>query len=80
MSRVKDLEATVAQRVGVSMLYTSEQLQLQPKYIHFLERIADGAATAGPVRYMCSFPSLACCAYRLNGSGGSVWWYDRLFL
>ena len=57
MSRVKDLEATVAQRVGVNMLYTSEQLQVQPKYIHFLECIADGAATAGPVRYMCSFPS-----------------------
>ncbi|DBA76668.1 hypothetical protein WJX79_007357 [Trebouxia sp. C0005] len=48
VSRVKDLEATVAQRVGVSMLYTSQQLQLQPEYIHFLERIADGAATAGP--------------------------------
>ncbi len=71
MSRVKDLEATVAQRAGVSMLYTSEQLQMQPQYIHFLERIVDGAATAGPVRYICSFPFLACCACLVIGFSGN---------
>lgn len=68
---MKELQATVAQRVGVNMLYTSEQLQLQPVYIHFLERIADGAATAGPVRYICSFPSLAACASQLKGFSGT---------
>ena len=47
--RVRDLEASVAQRVGVSMVYTSSQLQLQPSYLHFLERLADGAATQGTV-------------------------------
>ena len=49
--RIKELEATVAERVGVSMLYTAAQLQMQPAYIQFLERLADGAATRGPVRY-----------------------------
>ena len=69
MSRVKDLEATVAQRAGVNMLYTSEQLQLQPKYIHFLERIADAAATVGPIRYSCSF---SCCGVVPNAQKASV--------
>lgn len=45
--RIRDLEATVAQRVGISMLYTSSHLQMQPSYLHFLERLADGAATQG---------------------------------
>lgn len=48
--RVKDLEATVAQRLGVSMLYTGTQLQLQPDYMHFLQRLADAAASQGPVK------------------------------
>lgn len=52
MNRVKDLEGTVAQHVGVSMLYCSDQLRMQPNYMQFLERIADGAATAGAVRYV----------------------------
>lgn len=43
--RVRDLEATVAQRVGVSMLYTSTQLQMQPTYLQFLERLADEATS-----------------------------------
>ena len=47
--RVRDLEAAVAQQVGVSMVYSSSQLQLQPCYLHFLERLADGAATQGTV-------------------------------
>ena len=47
--RVRDLEATVAQRVGVSMVYTTTQLQLDPTYSHFLQRIADGAAMQGTV-------------------------------
>ena len=49
MKRVKDLEATVAQQLGVSMLYTNAQLQLQPDYMHFLQRLADGAVAKGPV-------------------------------
>ena len=47
MRRIRDLEATVAQGVGVSMVYTTSQLQQQPTYLHFLERLADGAATQG---------------------------------
>ncbi|KAL3142705.1 hypothetical protein ABBQ38_003006 [Trebouxia sp. C0009 RCD-2024] len=47
--RIRDLEATAAQRVGVSMVYTTSQLQQQPAYLHFLQRLADGAATQGPV-------------------------------
>lgn len=47
--RVRDLEAAVAQRVGVSMVYSSSQLQLQSSYLHFLERLASGAATQGTV-------------------------------
>ena len=43
------MEAAVAQRVGVKMLYSSSQLQLQPSYLHFLERLANGAATQGIV-------------------------------
>ena len=52
VKRMTDLEATVAQQVGVSMLYSSDQLRMQPKYMQFLERIADGAATAGVARYV----------------------------
>ncbi len=57
--QVKDLEVAVAQRVGVSMLYTTPQLQMQAVYMEFLQRLADGAATRGPVRSLV--PCLSLC-------------------
>ena len=47
--RVRDLETSVAQRVGVIMLYTSPQLQMQATYLQFLEQLASGAASRGPI-------------------------------
>lgn len=53
------METAVAQRLGVSMMYSSSQLQLRPSYLHFLERLADGAAMQGTVGLgsllLCSF-------------------------
>ena len=51
MQRLRTLEARVAQQVGVSMLYSASQLQAQPHYTHFLERLAAEAASRGPLRW-----------------------------
>lgn len=63
MKRISALETTVAQRVGVSMVYSTTQLQLQPAYLHFLEQLADGAATRGSVGWGSEPPPPAHCLH-----------------
>ena len=50
MQRIRNLEASVAQQMGVSMLYTNSKLQVQPQYTHLLERLANEATTRGTLR------------------------------
>ena len=50
MQRIRNLEASVAQQMGVSMLYTNSQLQMQPPYTHFLQRLASEASSRGAFR------------------------------
>ena len=48
LAQLQRLEAAVAARAGLGMLYCTPGLQLQPTYTRFLERLAAFAADQGP--------------------------------
>ena len=47
---MRQWEACVAQQIRVSMLHTNSQLQMQPHYARFLQRLAAEAASRGELR------------------------------
>ena len=56
--QLQRLEASVAARAGLGMLYCTPGLQLQPTYTRFLERLAAAAAEEGPIG--CANPCFSC--------------------
>ena len=48
LAQLQRLEANVAARAGLGMLYCTPGLQLQPTYTRFLEQLAAFAANNGP--------------------------------